>query len=89
LDIEEVLRTHPIIKECAVVGVDDEEWGERVCVAIVVEQAESFDLDQLREWAKARLAPYKIPTRMKTVDDLPRNAMGKITKPEVKKLFNC
>ena len=87
LDIEEVLRTHPIIKECAVVGVDDEEWGERVCVAIVVEQAESLDLDQLRGWAKARLAPYKIPTRMKTVDDLPRNAMGKVTKPEVKNLF--
>ncbi len=87
LDIEEVLRTHPIIKECAVVGVDDEEWGERVCVAIVVEQAKSFDLDQLRGWAKARLAPYKIPTRMRTVDDLPRNAMGKVTKPEVKNLF--
>ena len=89
LDIEEVLRTHPIIKERAVVGVDDEEWGERICVAIVVEQTESFDLDRLRGWAKARLAPYKITTRMKTVDDLPRNAMGKVTKLEVKKLFDC
>ncbi len=49
----------------------------------------SLDLEQLRTWAKEHLAPYKIPSRMKTADDLPRNAMGKVTKPEVKKLFNC
>lgn len=87
LDIEEVLLTHPTVKQCAVVGVDDEEWGERVCAAIVLEPTEPLDLDQLREWAKTRLAPYKIPSRLKTVDDLPRNAMGKVIKPKVKNLF--
>lgn len=87
LEIEEVLRTHPAIRECAVVGVADVEWGERVCVALTTEPDRSVTLPALRSWAKERLAPYKVPTRLRVVADLPRNAMGKVTKPAIKKLF--
>ena len=87
LEIEEVLRTHPDIKDCAVVGVSDAEWGERVCVCLVLSRPSSLTLETLRGWAKERLAVYKIPTKMLTVDDLPRNAMGKVTKPKARELF--
>ena len=88
LEIEETLRTHPAVQECAVVGVPDEQWGERVSVAVVLKPDRTLTLPELREWAKARLAPYKVPADLQTIEDLPRNAMGKVTKPEVKKLFN-
>jgi malonyl-CoA/methylmalonyl-CoA synthetase len=87
LEIEEVLRTHPSITECAVVGVADPEWGERVCAAVILKAGVSLTLKGLRAWAKARLATYKVPSRLLCVDELPRNAMGKVTKPEVQTLF--
>ncbi|HEV7589031.1 MAG TPA: acyl-CoA synthetase [Longimicrobium sp.] len=85
LEIEEVLRTHPAVAECAVVGVDDAEWGERVCAAVELRAA--LTLDELQPWARERLAPYKLPRALLAVDALPRNAMGKVLKPEVAKLF--
>ena len=87
LEIEEVLRTHPDIQECAVVGVVDLEWGERVCAALVLLPQRQLTLESLRSWAKKQLAVYKIPTRILIVDELPRNAMGKVTKPQVVELF--
>ncbi|HEX2205891.1 MAG TPA: acyl-CoA synthetase [Longimicrobium sp.] len=86
LEIEEVLREHPAIAECAVVGVDDPDWGERVCVAVEC-GADAPELDALQAWARERLAPYKLPREIRRVDALPRNAMGKVVKPEVAKLF--
>ncbi|NIP57425.1 MAG: AMP-binding protein, partial [Gemmatimonadetes bacterium] len=91
LEVEEVLRTHPSVDECAVVGVPDPEWGERVAAAVVLRngaEAGALDADVLRSWAKERLAPYKAPTRVRTVEALPRNAMGKVTKPRVTELFD-
>ena len=87
LEIEETLREHPAIRECAVVGVPDPEWGERVCAALVLNDGEALDLESLRAWGKERLAVYKIPSRLLLVDELPRNAMGKVVKPEVRRLF--
>lgn len=87
LEIEEVLCTHPDIQECAVVGVADPEWGERVCAALVLNPGCQLTLESLRAWAKNYLAPYKVPTRILTMESLPRNAMGKITKPSLAKCF--
>lgn len=87
LEIEEVLRTHPAIAECVVVGVDDVEWGQRVCCASELRPGCTLDIDELKDWARARLAPYKIPRQLACVSQLPRNAMGKVVKPEVATLF--
>ena len=87
LEIEEVLRTHPCIAECAVVGVADDEWGERVSAAVELRDGASLSLADLQSWAKPRLAPYKIPRDLRPLAALPRNAMGKVTKPEVAALF--
>ena len=89
LEIEEVLREHPQVRECAVVGVPDQEWGERVAAAIVPASvaASGLALEDLREWAASRLSSYKLPTRLRVIDDLPRNAMGKVVKARVRELF--
>ena len=88
LEIEEALRTHPEINECAVVGIADEVWGERVAAAIILNNEKLISLSELRDWAKSRIASYKVPRELLLVEDLPRNAMGKVTKQDVKKLFS-
>lgn len=88
LEIEEVLREHPQLNDCAVVGVPDDDWGERVSAAILVSPGETVDVAELREWAKERLAVYKVPRTYLVLDDLPRNALGKVTKNAVKELFD-
>jgi malonyl-CoA/methylmalonyl-CoA synthetase len=87
LEIEEALREHPAVAECAVVGVPDPEWGERVAVAVVLNDGDAIDLPSLRTWAKDVLAAYKLPSRLLVLDKLPSNAMGKVMKPAVAALF--
>jgi malonyl-CoA/methylmalonyl-CoA synthetase len=87
LEIEEELRSHPAIAECAVVGVPDEEWGERVSVAVELSPGGELTLPALQAWARERLAPYKVPRALRCVAALPRNAMGKVLKKEVAGLF--
>jgi malonyl-CoA/methylmalonyl-CoA synthetase len=89
LEIEDVLRELPGVGDCAVVGVPDPDWGERVCAAVVIADGRGdvpTEAD-LRAHAKRRLAPYKVPKDFLFVPELPRNAMGKVNKPEVRKLF--
>lgn len=88
LEIEAAYRDHPAVGDCAVVGLPDDEWGQRVAMAVVPAEGFTPDPTELRAWGKARLAPAKVPTRYVVVDDLPRNAMGKVTKPDVVHLFD-
>jgi malonyl-CoA/methylmalonyl-CoA synthetase len=87
LEIEEILRTHPDIEECAVVGVEDPVWGERVSAALVLKAGKGLTLDLLKKWSEERLAKYKIPSQIRVLKNLPRNEMGKVFKPKVTQLF--
>lgn len=87
LEIESVCLEHPAIQEAAVVGVADDTWGEIVALAAVLKDGEQLSLESLQEWCQDRLSNYRIPRRLLTVDQLPRNAMGKVTKPAVTALF--
>ena len=69
------------------VGVPDLEWGERVAAAVVLKDGDILDLPSLRAWAKEFLAAHKLPSRLLVLDALPRNAMGKVTKPAIAKMF--
>jgi malonyl-CoA/methylmalonyl-CoA synthetase len=84
LEIEATLLEHPAIRECAVVGLRDDTWGEIVAVAAVLNDGmEGLHLDELARWSRERLSHYKIPRRLLVLDRLPRNAMGKVTKRAV------
>ncbi|MHC4406214.1 MAG: AMP-binding enzyme [Planctomycetota bacterium] len=87
LEIEATLLQHPVIRECAVVGVPDDTWGEAVAVAAVLNDGEELSPESLRAWCRDQLSHYKIPKRFLAVDRLPCNAMGKVTKPAVRELF--
>ncbi len=86
LEIEEVLRGHPAVADCAVVALPDDTWGERVCAAVEFRPGPAL-ADDLIGWARARLAPYKEPKEVHPVETLPRNAMGKVVKPDVARLL--
>ena len=87
LEVEEVLLRHSDVDACAVVGIPDPEWGERVCAALVLKSGCTLTAPVLRAWAKARLAGYKVPTRTTFVDALPRNVMGKVLKPVLRSML--
>jgi len=87
LEIEDVLRTHPAIADCAVVGVAHGDWGEKICAVAELLPGRLLGLEELRAWAKDRLAPHKIPKDLQCLPALPRNAMGKVVKAEIAKLF--
>ena len=90
LEIEEALREHGAVREVAVVGLPDETWGDRVVAAIVAEPGREGELstEVVRAWARDRLASYKIPREVVVMDVLPRNALGKVVKPELMALLS-
>ena len=86
LEIEEALREHDAVAEVAVVGVPDATWGERVVACVVARAGREHECseDALRGFAKERLAPYKVPRQVVLMTELPRNAVGKVVKPELR-----
>ncbi|QCK16681.1 acyl-CoA synthetase [Mangrovivirga cuniculi] len=88
-DIEEVLRKHEFVKDAAVVGIPNEEYGEVIAAAIVFDDKhnEGKYLSMLKDYALLHLARHKIPQIWQRVEQLPQNAMGKVVKPEVKALI--
>ena len=86
LEIEEELRKHDAIADCAVVGIPNDEWGELIVSALVLND-KALNTDELNKWLRERMAAYKTPRKYLMVDELPRNAMGKVTKNDIKKLF--
>jgi malonyl-CoA/methylmalonyl-CoA synthetase len=89
LEVEAVLREHDAIADCAVVGVEDPEWGERICAAVELVPGAELSLGALQSWTRQRLAPYKIPRALVCLEALPRSAMGKVLKPELSGLFRA
>ena len=87
LEIEEVVRTHPQIKDCGVVGIPDEEWGESVAASLILDEANTIDLEELKQWLREKLPAYRVPRKFIIQEDLPRNTLGRVTKNELKKMF--
>jgi fatty-acyl-CoA synthase len=83
-EVESVLHTHAAVAEAAVVGVPDERWGEVGLAAVVVTAGASTGEDELITHCRARLASYKVPKAIRFVDELPRGALGKVLKDELR-----
>jgi len=83
-EIEDVLHDHPDVSEAAVVGIPDERWGE-VCLAFVVLRPGAVaEEEDLLDWCRGRLARFKVPKGVRFVDALPRSAMDKVLKDELR-----
>jgi fatty-acyl-CoA synthase len=77
-EVEEVLRTHPTVDDCLVIGVPDERFGEAVTALVV---GEDVDTEELTSLVRASLAGYKVPRRIRIVEAVPRLPNGKIDYP--------
>ncbi|MGB3904209.1 MAG: AMP-binding protein, partial [Anaerolineae bacterium] len=86
-EVEEVLYTRPEVLECAVVGLPDEEYGERVTAFIVEREGHQVDPTFLRDFLKARLAGFKVPKQFIVVEELPKSTAGKVLKTAIRELY--
>ncbi len=83
-EVENVLERHPALSEAAVFGVPDQDWGERVCAAVVPRGTETPTEEEVISFCKAFLTSYKCPRAIRFLHDLPRNPMGKVVKERLK-----
>jgi acyl-CoA synthetase (AMP-forming)/AMP-acid ligase II len=82
-EVEDLLAGLDEVKEVAVIGVDDEEWGQRLKAFLVLDDGADLDEDEVRAYVKRNLAGFKVPREIVFLDSLPRNATGKVLKREL------
>jgi fatty-acyl-CoA synthase len=82
-EVEETLAGHPAVREAAVIGVEDEKFGQRLAAFVVRDGEHAVTAAELREHVKHELAGFKVPRDVTFVDELPRNATGKVVKKEL------
>ncbi|WP_433555957.1 long-chain-fatty-acid--CoA ligase [Pseudonocardia xinjiangensis] len=87
-EVENALSSHPAVKSCAVVGLPDEDWGERVHAVIVPAGDDRPDVEILREHVKQFIAGYKAPRTVAFVDTLPLSGAGKVLKNELRARYS-
>jgi acyl-CoA synthetase (AMP-forming)/AMP-acid ligase II len=83
-EIEEVLYKHPAVQECAVIGIPDPYWVERVHAVIVLKKGQQATPEEIMAFCKKNMAGYKTPKSVECVEALPKNPAGKILKRELR-----
>jgi len=87
-EVESVLFGHDAIAEVAVIGLPDDKWGEAVTAVVALNEGHSLTLEELRSFAKEKLAKYKLPLRLHQIDALPRNPAGKVLKFQLRETLS-
>jgi acyl-coenzyme A synthetase/AMP-(fatty) acid ligase len=82
--VEKTLAAHPEVAEAAVIGVDDEQYGQRLAAFVVLEPGGSATPDSLKQHVRDNLANYKVPRELSVLDELPRGSTGKVLRNELK-----
>jgi fatty-acyl-CoA synthase len=82
-EVEDLLADHEAVDEVAVIGVDDEQFGQRLKAFVVVTRGAKVDAEELKDLVKANLARYKVPREIEFLEELPRNATGKVLKRDL------
>ena len=83
-EVEDLLAGHAAVREVAVVGVPDDEWGQRLKAVVALNPGADCDEEQLKAYVRANLAAFKVPREIVFVEELPRNATGKVLKRELR-----
>src|SRR5580658_6488769 len=86
-EVEQVLLAHPAVQDCAVIGLPDEKWGERVTAVLQLRPGHAVTADDVRSFVKDQLGSVKAPKQVEIWADLPRSKVGKVLKPEIKAQF--
>ena len=86
-EIENALFEHDAVADAAVIGIPSEQWGESVMAFLVLKDGHEVDADELIEFCRPRLAGFKIPRRIEFLDEVPRNASGKVLKKDLREPF--
>jgi long-chain acyl-CoA synthetase len=84
-EVEDVLYARPEVEECAIIGLPDPEWGERVTAFIVARAGEKIDPQALKAFLKSRISAFKVPKEFRAVSELPKSPAGKILKRHLRK----
>ena len=84
-ELEDVLYAHPKISEVAVIGIPDKKYGEEVMVCFVPDHGAELTSEEIIDYCKQNMASYKIPKYVKSMDYIPKNVIGKVTKKDLKK----
>jgi acyl-CoA synthetase (AMP-forming)/AMP-acid ligase II len=87
IDIEEVLLKNPAIKETAVIGVDDEKLGQKIVAMVVLNQECHAEIKDIYKWCNSQLEDRKVPKEIHIIHEIPRNVIGKISKKDIKELY--
>src|SRR4051812_30981689 len=82
-EVEDLISHHDAVDEVAVVGVDDEKFGQRLRAFVVLTEGKQADADEIKKYVKSNLAGYKVPRDVVFLDELPRNATGKVVKRQL------
>jgi acyl-CoA synthetase (AMP-forming)/AMP-acid ligase II len=83
-EVEQVILAHPAVQDCAVIGLPDDKWGERVTAVLQLRPGQTVTADEMRGYVKERLGSVKAPKQVEIWPDLPRSKVGKILKTDVK-----
>jgi acyl-CoA synthetase (AMP-forming)/AMP-acid ligase II len=83
-EVEQVLLAHPAVQDCAVIGLPDEKWGERVTAVVQLRPGQTVTEAEVRSFVKERLGSVKAPKQVEVWPDLPRSKVGKVLKVDVK-----
>lgn len=86
-EVEQVVMQHPDVQDCAVVGLPDEKWGERVCAVVEARSEAEISEDEVIAFCRDQLACYKKPSEVRVVDQLPRTMSGKPQKFKLRERF--
>ena len=86
-ELENIIHTHPKIEEVAIIGVQDDEWGEVPLAVVVIKKGVTCSGDEVMEFCRAKLASYKRPRSVVFCEELPRNQMGKILKKDLREKY--
>ncbi|WP_461481768.1 AMP-binding protein [Porticoccus sp.] len=87
-EIEQLIWAHPAVKDCAVIGIPDEKWGEQVTAVVELKaNVKQPDAQEIIQYCKSRLGSVKAPKQVLFWDELPRSPVGKVLKKEIRKVF--